>query len=521
MNNISQPPPTPFHQQSTHSHPSTTYTHLLLSLLIQLPKPNENFHLIARKIGKFPHKRRERNSRVGELVRFSEVGRMRLLVSCAHNGSLKEIVCNQGTDTAVQTALQPFHNKSHAVQGAHCNIAQMYNLKSDKLLVARVNGVVELYDCARARVAATLEQSEESLVQPEFDINEFKMMSSITGLLDDSRLEHVFKKSTKRTKIYDTFVSLNRMPGKSDVFLVATKSGLIHIVQLHNDSIEKLFTHEVTAPLDFAQVYDNVNKGKENVVFAYGGEENLVKLVQLTNSDFSELKQIWEAKNVANDRLDMRVPVWPTALKFLNPEASSKIDSDKLNFQFVTISHWSHLSVYKTQHGRRPISQIDLLPKREPLAQLQIIASEDIMTPAGNVKSQNIDSFSFVTTDLKKDILKFNNKGRLIGKFGRGDVMGSSTFIQIVKGKYLLQGGLDRYVRVYDLESTRIIAKIYVTGKVNNVIMIDEDEIVIPQAVDKKKVKEDKKRQRIENETEQDVEELWDDLENRNKKTKA
>lgn len=452
---------------------------------------------------------------------------MRLIVGCAHNGSIKEIVCNAGTDTSVQTAPQPLSVKSHLKEGAQATVCQMYTF-DDKVVMARANGSVQLYKITKQahqkKNVEPVENTNEAntstpVPEPEFDVSQFEELSSLTNLLDDSRLEKVFQKSTKRTKIYDTFVSLSPVAGSTHDLLLACKSGLIYIISVEKDTIKQLSKHEVKAPLDFAQVYDNTKT--ESVVFAYGGEENLVKLAKLSK-DYSELSQIWEAKNVANDRLDMRVPVWPTALRFLNPAKSTdKTDSNKLNYQFVVVTHWSHLGIYNTQHGRKPQQYIDLLPKREPLAHLTMCGSAEDITPAGNLGSDNISNFTFVTADLKKDILRFNSKGRLLNKYGKGDIVGSASFIQAVDGKYLLAGGLDRYCRVYDLESSRRIAKVYVTGKVNCISMLDDNEIVIPRPESQtKQAQKKKKKHQIENETEQDVEELWDHLEGSNKKAK-
>ena len=453
---------------------------------------------------------------------------MRLIVSCAHNGSVKEIVCNAGTDTSVQTAPQPLSVKSHLKEGANATVCQMYTF-GDKVIMARSNGSVELYKITKqaheAKPVEPVEQTENPtgpapLPEPEYDVSQFEMLSSLSNLLNDARLEKVFQKSTKRTKIYDTFVSLAPVPQSTNEFLLACKSGLIYIISVKKNTIKELAKHEVKAPLDFAQVYDNTKTG--SLVFAYGGEENLVKLATL-NKSFSELTQIWEAKNVANDRLDMRVPVWPTALRFLDPMESTKTsaDSDKLNYQFVVITHWSHLGIYNTNHGRKPQEYIDLFPKREPLAHLSMCGSTaDDITPAGNLRSSDLKNFTFVTADLKKDIFRFNNKGRLLNKYGKGDIVGSASFIQTVDSKYLLAGGLDRYCRVYDLESSRRIAKVYVTGKVDCISMLDDDEIVIPQPESKAKQALKKKKHQIENETEKDVEELWDHLEGSNKRAK-
>ena len=439
---------------------------------------------------------------------------MRLLVSCIDNGSLKEIVCNKGTNTSIQTARQPFSLTTHMKRGASNAIdtLRIFTLGAERrLLLARTNGSIELVKMSESSKSFTDPESSEVY---KFDTSSFEVLDSIGGgLLDDSRLETVSKKSSKRSRIRDCFVSLQRLPLGSDslVYVLVSKSGLLHVIKYieSDDKLEKLSTHELRAPLDFAQVYDNdvhnanPDANNKGFVVAYGGEENLIKLVKLER-DFSSLKQIWEAKNVANDRLDLRVPVWPTALKFLDPVPTT-VDTSKLNYQFVVVTHWSHLGIYRTQHGRRPLKYIDLLPKREPLAQLEFVSSAECgKTELGNLKSSDFDKLVFVTTDLKKNVMKFNEKGRLLGKFGKNDITGAASFIKVVSEKYLIQGGLDNYVRVFDVESLRLLCKVYVDSTVNFVEVLDTEEILSEETL--KRTREERE------EEEEDPEALWDRL---------
>ena len=290
--------------------------------------------------------------------------------------------------------------------------------------------------------------------------------------------------------------------------------------QVKDTVLEKVNTFEVKAPLEFVQLYD-LDKTSTSYVFAYGGEENLIKLVEL-DSEFQNLKQIWEAKNVKNDRLDMRVPVWPTSVKFLKPFPEKSQEKDSLNYQFITVTHWSHLGKYKTVHGRKPLEYIDLLPNREPLTDLQISSTTAEVTANGNLESDDLNDFTFITRDTKKDVIKFNSTGRLIKKYGKGDIVGATSFTAVYQKKYLLQGGLDRYLRVFDLETSQLLVKVYIGGKVNFVTMMDENDIALPgrDANGVKLSEKDKKKRARREEMEEDAEQLWNRLESSNKKLK-
>lgn len=69
---------------------------------------------------------------------------MRLLVSCVDSGSIKEVLCNIGTDTSVQSALQPFHVAPHLAEGLKAYVDRMWVISEDEAILARNSGVVEL-----------------------------------------------------------------------------------------------------------------------------------------------------------------------------------------------------------------------------------------------------------------------------------------------------------------------------------------------------------------------------------------
>ncbi|CAI4061738.1 hypothetical protein SKDZ_07G1480 [Saccharomyces kudriavzevii ZP591] len=448
---------------------------------------------------------------------------MRLLVSCVDNGSIKEILCNVGTDTSLQTALQPFHVAPHLAEGLKNHINKLWMISENEVILARNSGVVELVKISKhAREDEALQTDTQGIIKdekdlsnvlPKFDISKFEIVSSVSNLLNDAKLESLSKKSVKRTKLVDEFVTL--CPTKKDplnsTFVAATKSGLLHVIEKGRDGkLKKLTSLEVKAPLEFLQLYDLEDAHDNRILFAYGGEENLVKLVEM-KSDFKSMKQIWEAKNVKNDRLDMRVPVWPMALKFLEPSPGIT-DKDKLNYQFSTITRWSHLIKYSTQHGRKPFAQIDLLPNREPLSQMEIFDTDgkSITSPLGNLQSKTFDDLNVITADYKRNVFKFDGNGKMLGKIGRGDITGTSTYNHVHNGKYLLQGGLDRYVRVFDIKTNKMLVKAYVSSRINCIIMLDDVDIEMPLSPSAKAAKEKQKRKIAE--VEDDADDLWNKL---------
>lgn len=410
------------------------------------------------------------------------------MISCVEGGSLKEVECGVGTDTSVQNALQPSKVESVLSDGAD-SCVDIMNVFGDLLLLARQNGRLELVQLVG-----------------------YQLVDYLSDLLDSSRLEPFNERSKKRVKLKDCFVSLH--PLRENHFFLATKSGLVHILKIEdNEKLVKIKTLEVAAPLDFAQICDDWQQQGEqkNYVFGFGGEENQIKLVEI-DADFTKLNLIWEAKNVKNDRLDMRVPVWPTAMKFLQPIRGDSVDDGKLNYQFVVITHWSHLGHYRTQHGRRPLVYKQLFENKEPLEQLQIVSP--CLTSLGNVATDVFKDFAIITTDTKRNVYKYDVNGRLLAKFGRSDIAGAASFIKVDKSGYLLEGGLDRYARIYDMNTGQRLVKVYAGASIRCLTILNADEK--DQAAKKE---EATKRKQVE-EDDDDADKLWEELEEQNAKRK-
>lgn len=431
---------------------------------------------------------------------------MRLLASCVDSGSLKEILCNVGTDTSKKAEIQPLSIRTSLSEGLKASIDTLCLCDRYRILLGRNNGTLEM-----VKIVDVPHTEEEGTQLPTFQVSEFEVLDSISGMLDDSKLAPLYEGSKKRVKLTDGFVTISQLPGLKDSYLVATRSGLISVVKwdAKESKLTKIETFEVKAPLEFAQLYDlGQDNSSGDFVLAYGGEENSVKLVQLKR-DYSSLVQVWEAKNVKNDKLDLRVPIWPVALRFLRPLESTDVEKSKLNYQFVVITRWSHLGLYRTQHGRKPLQYKELLPNREPLTQLQLVGKD--VSELGNIFATDFKDFEIVTADTKHNVYKFDIKGKLQFKFGKTDITGASSFLAVHDQKYLLQGGLDRYARIFDLQSGTRLAKVYTGSKVNYLLMLDDDQV----GIDKPKVTKDKKRKpEPEDEEEQEAQndELWHHL---------
>ncbi|AGO13133.1 AaceriAFL023Cp [[Ashbya] aceris (nom. inval.)] len=429
---------------------------------------------------------------------------MRLLIGSDDSGCVKELVANRGTNTSEQSALQPLHLEAHLERGLSGKVNQMLQVSEYECLLARASGDMELVSLSRERRGG-----EEG--KPEFEVSSLQVTATLQGLLDGEKMEELHKRSQRRAASADRFVALFALPGQPQKYFAATMSGQFHFLELADGGLRLEKTFAVRGPVEFAQLYD-LGEETDKLLFAYGGEENLIKLVEVSR-DLEQLEQIWEAKNVKNDRLDLKVPIWPVALRFMRPAASAA--SEGLNYQFLAVTRHSHLQFYQTIHGRKPLKSIELLPNREPTTSLEIVGD---VTPLGNVDATSLEGFSIITTDTKKSVLQFEPSGHLLGKFGGSDIKGFPSYIH-VHGKYLLEGGLDRYVRVFELKNRNMLLKVFAGGKVSSMLLLDVADVEMP--LTKKEKKRRNKRVLDEEQEREEDNELWAQLDGSSKRRKS
>ena len=90
-----------------------------------------------------------------------------------------------------------------------------------------------------------------------------------------------------------------------------------------------------------------------------------------------------------------------------------------------------------------------------------------------------------------------------MGKFTGGNT--GATFGVHIYERIVAFAGLDRYLRVFDLESREILAKVYLGVEVSALLILDDEDT---------EDEETKKRKRKE---EEDDEELWNQLDTKKK----
>ncbi|CAL1268694.1 unnamed protein product [Larinioides sclopetarius] len=207
--------------------------------------------------------------------------------------------------------------------------------------------------------------------------------------------------------------------------VTAVESG---IVKLWNKDGEKDF--EINTGGNLCKMSPNPFS---NLQVSTGGEENDLKIWDLNMPD----TPVFQAKNVRNDFLDLRVPVWITDLKF------KSID------KVVTCTRHHQVRLYDTRAQRRPV--IDMEFERYPLMSLSL-AHNDNQVVVGSSRGR------MALLDLRKKLLVHVFKG----------FAGSIRNIQCHPTLPLVAScGLDRFLRIHDLNKHKLLKKIYLKTRLN------------------------------------------------------
>eukprot|EP00465_Bigelowiella_longifila_P006644 CAMPEP_0185262902 /NCGR_PEP_ID=MMETSP1359-20130426/10926_1 /TAXON_ID=552665 /ORGANISM="Bigelowiella longifila, Strain CCMP242" /LENGTH=325 /DNA_ID=CAMNT_0027849971 /DNA_START=54 /DNA_END=1031 /DNA_ORIENTATION=+ len=200
-------------------------------------------------------------------------------------------------------------------------------------------------------------------------------------------------------------------------------------------------------------------------VIATGGNEELLKVWDLTKK-----KQIFKARNVKPDKLDLRYPVHILDISFF-AEASSGSSSlqQQTATQIVTATAYHQVRFYDTKAQKRAIWS----HKIGENAVRSVLALKD-----GN---------TIIAGDGAGETLQLDRRvnGRIAGKY-KG-VGGAITCIrQDESGDFLSTTSLDRFVRVYEIKTRKMLNKVYLKQRASSCLFCKNTEGTEEQAPEEK-----------------------------------
>ena len=250
-------------------------------------------------------------------------------------------------------------------------------------------------------------------------------------------------------------VSLLQMNLKNPVGILCRKElktitvygedGGLHILQLSDTNcIDILSTSQTMGPLNAGASCSNG--------LAFGGKENDLFLL-----DANTLQNAWTARNVPHDNLNLRVPIWITAIQFesdLNTTSNAKI---------VTGTGYKHVRLYDVQAQRRPVISLDIGDFR--------VTSVSMGDSIGDRSSNSFTVYvgdtsgGFTLWDLRTQKKLHALKG----------CAGSIRSIQMHPSHSAIGcAGLDRFVRVYSTKTFKQISAAYLKNRLNCCLFMND-----------------------------------------------
>ncbi|XP_044579016.1 WD repeat-containing protein 74 [Cotesia glomerata] len=271
----------------------------------------------------------------------------------------------------------------------------------------------------------------------------------------------------RSVKVYDsqhlafsTSFSCNVSAGKirgishyNNCIITAVESGDINLWR-RSESIKVIKTNEDLHAMRH-------NKFNKNII-ATGGKEHPLQLY-----DLEQDKVTFKEKNVRHDWLEMRVPIWVSDIGFLP-------DSSKI----ATCSRYGYVRLYDPLIQKRPVINIEV--KDQALTTLAIAPKENHIVVGSGKGIMNL-------VDLRKP-------GKVLNTY-KGFVGGITAISCPKNNPYIVSVGLDRYLRVHNINTKELLQKVYLTSRLSSMVL--RSEFVLKEVESKENITNDENIQII------------------------
>ncbi|KAF9388998.1 WD repeat-containing protein 74 [Podila verticillata] len=160
--------------------------------------------------------------------------------------------------------------------------------------------------------------------------------------------------------------------------------------------------------------------------------------------------QIFKAKNVKNDHLDLRVPVWNTDLQFLNQFDITRIAVGTRHHQ---------IRVYDTKGARRPAVDAE-------------VGTMPVVAIANGKDASEVVFSDTVTNVYSVDTLTGAILGQYKGFTGVATALATFTPFEDSTTTHLVTVAMDRCLRVHEMDKTRkLLHKVYLKQRMTAVVV--------------------------------------------------
>lgn len=382
---------------------------------------------------------------------------MKFLVSADETGNVKEVHCSRGVDTSVKDGKQPLLVQTFLQTGDHTNVRnrviKFKNYNHTWFIAARLGGFVSIYDLAS-------ESAECDLL-------------------------HTYALPVESTDKPSSIVTQE----EHNFLMVAFESGSVFIIYFKDNefSFEPLRLQLREDLSDSQKLTAFVASPYSPGVFACGGRNTDLQVIRMfgANKKFKEadfkdaknwkIKVLFEAENVEPDHLGIECPIWISQILFHK-------DSPKKGYRLITATRHGHIRIYNTIEDQEPVGSYKV--SERPILTMAY-ANEDQDQVIITDNHTFVVRMSLVDVDAKAERIVSASAGtfyrpslKMLGKYSEGGNTGAILDMEVsLDANIVAFGGLDRYLRVFDISSRKLLSKVYMGTQISCLeIMDDEDD---------------------------------------------
>ncbi|TKR61378.1 hypothetical protein L596_028496 [Steinernema carpocapsae] len=262
---------------------------------------------------------------------------------------------------------------------------------------------------------------------------------------DVEQVEILTGHANRQVKLFDTLVASH-----NKLFEVQGGSGPIQGLQMTSNGniVAGVESGEVMVyESDGTLVSSDIKAGEDLRIvaknpmaeqIATGGKKELLRIWDLETQ-----KETWKAKNVKPDWLQIPIPIWVSNARYLDD-----------NGLIVTTTGRYQIHVYDPRAQRRPVKELEWLDM--PIHALST-TYKPMHIMAGNTKGE------LAQFDLRNKITALGKYRGFAGSIRSIDCHPSSP--------YAVSCGIDRFVILHDMETRKIVKKIYCKARLNQLVM--------------------------------------------------
>ncbi|VDN07534.1 unnamed protein product [Thelazia callipaeda] len=262
---------------------------------------------------------------------------------------------------------------------------------------------------------------------------------------DEDQTELLVAQVNQQLKLFDTTSN-----AYTELFAVGNGSGAVKGVKKMKSGvyISAVESGEISVSSSRGKIVKELNAGSNLIVmvpncereeqYATGGKENPLKVW-----DVEKGERIFLAKNVRPDEFQLRVPVWVNGIRFI-PKSQS----------IVTVTGEHQIRLYDPRTQRRPIKEMEWA--EEPLTAMSLCRN-DMQLVVGNSRGD-------------MGLFDLRNKIHMVCKY-KGFAGCISGIDAHQSADYIASCSLDRFVRLHDLSSKKLIQKVYCKARLNCILL--------------------------------------------------